>query len=278
MTGTCGKNLIWTFDDGTLTINGTGDMYDEQNFSELVAQPIAQVIVGVGTTSVGDFAFSFCSDLKKISLPETVANIGVSAFLFCESLQAIKIPDRVAEIRKSTFCGCWSLTEIDLPENLRGIDENSFGNCVNLPAIKIPAGVVEIGRKAFSGCEMLEKITLPDGLQVIGSGAFEACESLSAIKIPASVVKLGDGVFNLCSRLEKIFYAAGSGFEKILSAGNSAELIATIDEPKTPAPTWHIDGDTLTIFDADKLKSLSHDENAPWYDKRDSIKRIVIES
>ena len=41
---------------------------------------------------------------------------------------------------------------------------------------------------------------------------------------------------------------------------------------------WHLDGDTLTIVDADKLKSLSHDENAPWFDKRDSIKKIIITS
>ena len=211
-------------------------------------------------------------------MPETVTDIGDSAFLFCESLQSIKIPAGVAEIRKSTFCGCWSLTEIDLPENLRGLGENSFSNCVSLTAIKIPAGVVEIGHKAFAGCESLENIALPDGLKKIGDGAFEGCESLQAIKIPASVIKLGTGVFNLCSSLEKIFYAAGSNLEKILSEGNNAELVATIDEPKLPAQNWHLDGDTLTIVDADKLKSLLHDENFPWYDRRESIKRIVITS
>lgn len=276
--GMCGKNLTWTIDDdGTLKISGTGNFDADQNFSEVVARLIEAVIVAEGATSISDFAFSFCNTVKKISLPTTVKEIGIGAFLFCENLRAIKIPAAVTEIRKSTFCGCWSLTEIELPENLRMLGENSFSNCTSLTAIKIPANVVELGCKVFSGCESLEAVTLPENLTTIGDNAFEGCESLTAIKIPASVVKLGKNVFNLCSSLEKIFYAANSGFEKILSAGNHAQLIP-IDNSQTPAQMWHLDGDTLTIIDADKLKNLSHAENSPWYDSRDMIKRIVITS
>ena len=276
--GICGENLTWQFNNGTLVISGTGDIDDTQNFSDVTYESIEQIIIEEGTTSITDFGFSFCADLKSVALPNSLSKIGVGAFNFCESLTEIKIPANVSEIGKAAFCGCWSLKEITLPEKISELGENLFINCAGLQEIKIPVGVRELGSGLFKGCESLTSVILPDGLAKIGAGAFEGCESLTEIKIPASVVEVGDNVFNFCSSLEKIFYAAKSGFEKILSAGNRAQLIPTIDEPKISEPTWHFDGDTLTIISADKLKSLSHDENAPWYDKRESIKKIIIKS
>ena len=274
--GTCGENLTWTLTDGTLVISGTGDIDDAQNFFDPINELIEQVIVEEGATSIGDFVFSFCADLKSVALPDSLSKVGIGAFNFCESLTEIKIPANVSEIGKAAFCGCWSLKEITLPEKISALGENVFFNCAGLQAIKIPAGVRELGGSVFKGCESLTSVTLPDGLTKIGAGAFEGCESLTEIKIPASVVEVGEGVFNFCSSLEKIFCAANFGFEKILSTGNNAQLIPTINEPTTSETTWHLDGDTLTIISADKLKSLSHDENAPWYDRRESIKKIII--
>lgn len=276
--GTCGENLTWTFNDGTLTISGTGDMDDLQNFSDVTDELIEQVIVEEGVTLIGDFAFSFCADLKSVALPDSLSKISIGAFNFCESLTKIKLPANISTIGKSAFCGCWSLTKINLPVKVIELDEYAFGSCAGLREVNMPDGLLEIGDNAFKGCERLTNITLPDGLVKIGASAFEGCESLTEIKIPASVVEVGDGVFNFCSRLEKIFCAVNSGFEKILLAGNNAQIIPTIDEPTTSKKTWHLNGDTLTIISAEKLKSLSHDENAPWYGSRESIKKIIIKS
>lgn len=251
--GNCGKNLIWAFDGGTLTIEGNGDMDDCPNFSEVTARPIKQIVVEDGATSVADFAFGFCSGLRSIELPDTVTTIGNSAFLFCENLQAIKIPAQVKEIAKSTFCGCWSLTEIDLPAALVEIGDDAFINCVGLQTLKIPANVKKIGNNAFKGCE-----------------------SLTEIKIPASVIEIGNGIFAGCESLSKIFCAANCNFAENLRGGNCAEIIVSNDTSEKFS--WQIDGETLTIIDTDKLKSLTHDENFPWYDRRESIKRIIIES
>ena len=278
MTGTCGENLNWTLDGGTLTISGEGQMDDCQDFSEINGESIERIIVEEGATSISSFAFSFCADLTSVTLPDSLKEICIGAFSFCESLREIKIPANVTAIGKSTFCGCWNLTEIILPEKLFELGDNAFSNCASLQTIKIPAGVHELGGGVFKGCESLTSVTLPGRLAKIGASAFEGCESLTEIKIPASVVEVGDGVFNLCSNLEKIFCSTNSDFEKIFSCGNHAQIIPTIDEPKISAPTWHLDGDTLTIISTDKLKSLSHDESSPWYDRRESIKKIIIES
>ena len=249
--GTCGENLTWTLDDGTLIISGNGQMNDCQNFSEVTGESIKQLIVEEGATSIGSFAFSFCADLKRVTLPDSLSKICTGAFNFCESLSEIKIPANVIAIGKSAFCGCWSLTNIILPEKLSELGDNVFSNCASLQAIKIPAGVRELGVDIFKGCESLTSVTLSDGLAKICAGAFEVCESLTEIKIPDSVTEIGDNIFNGCTRLEKIYYRAGSGFEDKLSMGNKAQLIP-IDAEKTISYLsknvfWSLDNGTLII-------------------------------
>lgn len=253
--GTCGKNLTWTINGDTLTVSGSGDMDDCQIFSDINVWPIEKVIVEHGVTSIGAFAFSFCSGLKMIDLPETVTKIGKSAFLFCERLSEIKIPTAVDEIADSTFCGCWGLKTIDLPENLTALGKNSFSNCTNLQTIQIP-----------------------DGVNEIGDSAFKFCESLTEVKIPASVKVIGDGVFERCESLEKIICAGNVGFKEILTAGNGAQIITENDDTTSVDLTWRLNGDTLTIISTDSLNILVQDRNFPWYDNRAVIKKIIIKA
>ena len=62
--GTCGENLTWTLgEDGTLTISGTGDMYDYYN--DFFGQSkIKNVIIKNGVTSIGNSAYTFFYYLK----------------------------------------------------------------------------------------------------------------------------------------------------------------------------------------------------------------------
>ena len=60
-TGSCGKNVTYSFDSstGTLTISGTGDMYDYYNNSPFDSNDsIKSVIIQDGVKSIGRFAFS----------------------------------------------------------------------------------------------------------------------------------------------------------------------------------------------------------------------------
>ena len=280
---TCGENLTWTLNDGTLIISGNGQMNDCQNFSEVTGESIKQLIVEEGATSIGSFAFSFCADLKRVTLPDSLSKICTGAFNFCESLSEIKIPANVIAIDKSAFCGCWSLTNIILPEKLSELGDNVFSNCASLQAIKIPAGVRELGIDIFKGCESLKSVTLPDGLNRIGAGAFEVCESLTEIKIPDSVTEIGENIFNGCTSLEKIYYRADSGFEDKLQVGNTAQLIP-IDAEKTISYCgknvfWSLDNGTLLIkknpaAPADADFSTGYEA---WNFVEENIKSIKIE-
>lgn len=90
--GTCGENLTWMLDDGTLTISGSGDMYDYIYpdmpwYSSL--SDINNVIIGNGVTSIGDYAFNACRSLESVAIADSVKNIGDYAFYLCNKLSDV---------------------------------------------------------------------------------------------------------------------------------------------------------------------------------------------
>ncbi len=141
--GTCGDNLTWTFENGTLTISGEGYMesydYDDEKQKDAPwhnqHKSIKKVIIGEGVTSIGDFAFYWCESLTTIKLPDSVTYIGDLAFYLCESLTTITIPDGVTEIGSYAFESCKSLTTITIPENVTEIGDDVFNRCTSLRRI-----------------------------------------------------------------------------------------------------------------------------------------------
>ena len=101
-------------------------------------------------TSIGNSAFSNCSSLQSITIPENVTSIGNSAFYNCSSLQSITIPENVTLIENSAFSNCSSLQSITIPENVTSIGSYAFYNCSSLQSITIPENVTSIESQAFS--------------------------------------------------------------------------------------------------------------------------------
>jgi hypothetical protein len=79
-------------------------------------------INGLPVTSVGGFAFFFCTELTSVTIPDSVTDIGSGAFFGCTSLTGITIPDSVTSIGhvpgfeepfvEGTFQGCMGLTGV----------------------------------------------------------------------------------------------------------------------------------------------------------------------
>lgn len=67
--GYCGKHAMWNFDEdtGTLTIAGTGTMYDYAPWDDY-ADEITKVVVKSGVTSIGSGAFSGCESLTAVKV------------------------------------------------------------------------------------------------------------------------------------------------------------------------------------------------------------------
>ena len=210
--GTCGKNLKWELNNGTLTISGKGEMQSYMDYgysAPWFSSNIRKVVITSGVISIGDYAFKGCSSLTSITIPGSVTSIGGDAFLRCSSLTSITIPGSVTSIGYSAFKGCSSLTSITIPSSVTNIKDSTFKGCSRLTSITIPSSVTSIGSAAFEGCSRLTSITIPSSVTSIEVWAFYECSSLTSITIPSGVTSIGGATFLRCSSLTSITIPSG---------------------------------------------------------------------
>ena len=167
---------------------------------------MTKITIPASVTSIGDWAFYGCTSLNSIIIPDGVTVIGVEAFHDCTSLNSIIIPDSVTVIEACAFYGCTSLISIQLPEGLTAISELLFMECTGLTSITIPESVTIVDSFAFYGCTSLTSITIPDGVTSIGYVAFYGCTSLKSIVIPNSVTSIESRVLDGCDALTDVYY------------------------------------------------------------------------
>ena len=234
--GANGSNVTWKLtSDGTLTISGTGKMYDYMHWYSLRSQ-VKSVIIEDGVTTIGDCAFDCWDALTSVTLPDSVTTIGNQAFDDCTSLTSITIPSSVTSIENYAFGGCVSLTSVTIPSSVTKIGNYAFAGsdaAVNVASgnknyssengvlynkqktvllyggpckgtFKIPNGVTSIDEGAFESCERLVGITIPKSVTHIGQYAFAGCWRLRDITLPSSMTEIEEGVFSDCESLASI--------------------------------------------------------------------------
>ena len=141
-TKTESDGLTWTlYEDGTLTISGTGAMKD-YNINDTQSpvinhQNVKKVVIKDGITNVGNYAFYFCENLTSLTLPDSVTSIGDSAFDTCRGLTNITIPEGVTNIGDCAFYDCSNLTSITIPDSVTSIGNGVLEACSSLKTISI---------------------------------------------------------------------------------------------------------------------------------------------
>ena len=126
-------------------------------------------------TSIGNSAFSECTNLSNVTIPDSVISIGDFAFSNSTSLRSVTIPDSVTIIGVSAFYDCKNLINVTLPNSITSIDYSVFSDCTSITNITIPDSVTSIGDSAFEGCTSLTSITIPNSVTSIGNDAFYSC-------------------------------------------------------------------------------------------------------
>ena len=134
--------------------------------------------------------FSGCTNLARISIPETVVCISGDVFSGCSLLKSVKIPTDATIIGDATFKNCSSLTSVNIPSKTKNIGDSTFCDCKKLTSITIPEGVTEIKHATFGECYNLSSVTLPESLTSIGTFAFGNCTELKSITIPKNVTSI----------------------------------------------------------------------------------------
>ncbi len=215
ISGTCGENLTWTFDESTdtLTISGTGDMTDYTIHVsapwEKYSSSFSSILIDDGVTSIGDYAFFYCDGFKSIAIPNSVTCIGDNAFEYCNNLTSITIPSSVTSIGDDAFYNCGSLVNINVDSNNMFYSSDNEGVLFNKDKtilIKYPQGntrksyiipnsVTNIGDDSFFCSNNLTSVTILDSVTTIGMNAFCDCESLKNVTIGNNLTSFGKYAF-----------------------------------------------------------------------------------
>ena len=215
-------------------------------------QSIISVTIPDSVSSIGQGAFSECSDLTSVTIPDGVMSIEFYAFAGCSGLTSVTIPDSVTSISNDAFVACIGLESVTIPASVTSIGLGAFFGCSGLtnfevdstnpaysslggvlydknqttlilcPAgksgsVTIPNSVTRIGNGAFALCSGLTSVTIGSGVTSIGGGAFYGCSGLTSVTIPNSVPSIGAGTFADCSSLTSV--TIGSG---VISIGDFA--------------------------------------------------------
>ncbi len=128
----------------------------------IIPETVTYNDVTYNVTSIGGSAFSGCSGLTSVTIPNSMTSIGKYAFNGCSGLTSITIPNSVTSIGEYAFFGCSSLTNITIPNSVTIIGRDAFSNCSGLMSITIPNSVTSIGEYAFDGCSSLIKVHISD--------------------------------------------------------------------------------------------------------------------
>jgi hypothetical protein len=156
---------------------------------------LTSVTIPNSVTSIGESAFTFCKGLTSITIPNSVTSIGNYAFFDCIGLTSVTIPNSVTSLGEFAFSGCSSLTSVTIPNSMTSIPFSGFDWCTSLTSVEIPNSVTRIGGLAFANCTSLTSIEIPNSVTSIGERAFFGCIGLTSITIPNSVTYIGDNAF-----------------------------------------------------------------------------------
>lgn len=191
---------------------------------------LTSVRIPDGVTRIGWWAFSGCSSLSSVTIPYGVTRISNYAFEYCSCLSRVSIPSSVTSIGFYAFDSCTSLSSVIIPDGVTGIGQSAFGNCSSLTNVTFSDSVTSIGDWTFQNCSGLTSVRIPDSVTSIDSGVFMNCSSLSSVTIPNGVTSIGDLAFYNCSSLSNVYYAGTEEEwnEISMDSSNTALTNATI--------------------------------------------------
>ena len=157
-------------------------------------------------TSIGERAFSSCTNLTGITIPDSVTFIDYDAFNHCTNLTNVKLSKNLKTLRSYAFQSCHKLENLVIPDSVTKLGDYVVRDCKNLKSITFPKNTKSIGFGFCMDCTGLEYIKLPENLIDIGEYAFCGCTSLKTVETYSSLKVIGTRAFYNCDNLSTIKY------------------------------------------------------------------------
>ncbi len=132
---------------------------------------------GLPVTKIGNRVFMH-NQMTSVVIPDTVTTIGVYAFGYCSKLTTLIIPDSITYIDNYAFYECIGLTISAIPNNVTYIGNYAFAKCSGLTDITIGDGVETISDRAFYACSNLKRVVFGSNLTTIRDDVFDGCYNI----------------------------------------------------------------------------------------------------
>lgn len=156
--------------------------------------------------NIGEQAFSYAINLRDVNIPTSLKTIGEYAFADCIRLRTdpLVFPEGVETIPNMCFLNCESLKgEVVLPNSIRAIGTGAFFQS-KITAINFPFGLEKIGERAFHAT-MLKEAILPESCTDLQAGGqFAVCYELKRIHLPNGIEEIPTSFAYACTSLEEI--------------------------------------------------------------------------
>ena len=253
------NNVYFELADGTvITISKTGQSADpniiqfedasvkticitnwDKNEDGALSYEEAAAVTTIGTEFRGKGIYAF----NELQYFTGLTSIPSSAFSDCSELLSIKLPDNIISINDNAFVRCQSLREIHIPANIESIGYRAFRSCKKLATVifekssqlkTIGGGYhSDIDYGAFSYCTALTSIEIPASVETIEASAFYTCSSLTTITFEkgSQLKTIGGGYYSSSSYSNVYYYGAFCSLKNLVTVDMSAcTQVETIDK------------------------------------------------
>ena len=271
-----------------------------------------EYIIPDGVVCIGKGAFMHCEKLTEIVIPNGVESIDGDAFVGCWGLDSITIPYGVTTIGEYAFSGC-EFTTVVIPQTVESLARYQFFNCDNIKDVyyggtvaawKVLGGSIPAADYVHYSCTDVlnhwktETIDIPcaeDGYtrDMCSCGYIRNESSVPEHVYDQQVVDEQYLKSSATCSATAVYYkscACGKMGETTFTAGGpnayghlfiEGECVRCDAKGGSCGDSlfWSLDKNgKLTIYGTGPMPINSINNRVPWYEQKDSIAEVVIES
>lgn len=211
-----------------------------------------------GITAIPSYTFYGSKSIQNVTIPEGVTSIGDYAFCGNAGLKNVTLPASISSIGTYAFYGCSALENTYYGGDITGWCKISFKDAYSTPMC--------LADNLYFGGELVTEVTIPGFITSIGDYAFYGCSNLTAVYYEGTPEQWNNVTIGKGNDILNDIFVGGDPENPFLAAGSCGDNIDWV---------LYADGELVFIGSGDMPTYLSAGA-APWYNHRDSIKKVTI--